>query len=71
MSCARPSRWKNCGQIPGQARNDEGGGGASALRLCIFGSEQMCRYDGEYGGVGRMQFAKGAVKMYIVEDLWP
>ena len=43
----------------------------TAPRLCIFDSEQMCRCSGEYGGVGRMQFAKGAVKMYIVEDLWP
>ena len=31
----------------------------------------MCMCSGEYGGVGRMQFAKGAVKMYIVEDYGP
>jgi len=28
-------------------------------------------FGGRNGGIGRMVFAKGAVKMYIVEDLWP
>jgi hypothetical protein len=28
-------------------------------------------FSGRNGGIGGMVFAKGAVKMYILEDLWP
>jgi hypothetical protein len=60
-------------EIQAQGRDDrrEWGIDFGILFLYIDIVNICVAFGGRNGGIGRMVFAKGAVKMYIVEELWP